>query len=49
MASLVPPEPELERSLHRKNAAEWLFWTLLLPIMPVAWLVERIKRRGSEI
>lgn len=45
MPALVPPEPGMERSLHRKNAAEWILWTLLLPLVPIVWTIERWRRR----
>jgi hypothetical protein len=28
-------------NLHRNNAAEWVIWAALLPLVPVAWLIER--------
>jgi hypothetical protein len=31
---------------HRKNAAEWIIYTCLLPIAVAMRLVERIKRRS---
>jgi hypothetical protein len=49
MSAFVPPQPELERSLHRKNAVEWILWTLLLPLVPMAWMMQRVKRRESDI
>lgn len=30
---------------HRKNAAEWLLWMMLLPLVPVVWLIDRWSRR----
>ena len=30
---------------HRKNAAEWVMWLALLPLVPIAWLIDRIERR----
>jgi hypothetical protein len=30
---------------HRKNAAEWVMWTALLPLVPFAWLIERWRER----
>jgi hypothetical protein len=27
---------------HRNNAAEWVMWALLLPAVPVVWVVEKI-------
>jgi hypothetical protein len=31
--------------LHRKNAAEWVMYVALLPLVPIAALVRRITRR----
>jgi hypothetical protein len=28
---------------HRKNAAEWVMWAVLLPLVPFAHLVERLR------
>ena len=28
---------------HRKNAAEWVMWVALRPLVPVARLVERVR------
>ena len=46
---LVPPQPQLQKDLyrvpHRKNAAEWLLYVVLLPMVPILWVVERAKRR----
>jgi hypothetical protein len=43
----VPPQPELERFRvrHRKNLAEWVMWCVLLPFVPIAWLVGKTKSR----
>ena len=32
---------------HRKNAAEWVMYVALLPLVPFAWLLDRLagKRR----
>ena len=30
---------------HRKNAAEWLLWLMLLPLVPIARLIDRWSRR----
>jgi hypothetical protein len=30
---------------HRKNAAEWVMYAALLPLVPLAWLLDRLKRR----
>jgi hypothetical protein len=27
---------------HRKNAAEWMMWAVLLPLVPFAHLLERL-------
>jgi hypothetical protein len=32
-------------NLHRKNAAEWVMWAALLLFVPVAWLIERCRRK----
>jgi hypothetical protein len=32
---------------HRKNAAEWVMWVALLPLVPLALLVERVRRRAA--
>jgi hypothetical protein len=32
---------------HRNNAAEWLLWALLIPAVPVVWLVEKIRGRSG--
>jgi hypothetical protein len=32
---------------HRNNAAEWVMWVLLLPAVPVVWLLQRIVHRRS--
>jgi hypothetical protein len=43
---LVTPQDELRREArHRNNAAEWCLWTLLLPLVPIVWMFERVKRR----
>jgi hypothetical protein len=34
-------------NLHRKNAAEWLMYAALLPLAAVAWLYDRVRRRGK--
>ena len=44
MTSFVPPQDEL-RVRHRKNAAEWCLWALLMPVVPIVWIVERARRR----
>jgi hypothetical protein len=31
--------------LHRKNAAEWAMYVALLPLVPIAWILERVRRR----
>lgn len=30
---------------HRKNLAEWVMYLVLLPFVPFAWLLDRLKRR----
>lgn len=32
-------------NLHRKNAAEWVMWALLVPLVPIAWAIEKFKGR----
>ena len=32
------------KNLHRNNAAEWLMWAALLPLVPIAWLIEKLRR-----
>jgi hypothetical protein len=32
-------------NLHRNNAAEWVMWAALLPLVPIAWAIERLRRR----
>ena len=49
MPALVPPEPGIERSLHRKNAAEWVMWAVLLPLVPVMWAIERLRRARESM
>ena len=48
MSGLVPPHPDLKpdpfRVPHRKNAAEWLMYLLLLPFVPILWMRERLRR-----
>ena len=31
-------------NLHRNNAAEWVMWAVLLPLVPVAWVIQKIRR-----
>jgi hypothetical protein len=33
---------------HRNNAAEWLLWLLLIPAVPVVWIVAKIRHRNAE-
>ena len=33
---------------HRNNAAEWLLWLLLIPAVPVVWIVGKIRRGKGE-
>jgi len=35
-------------NLHRNNAAEWVMWAALLPLVPVAWVIERIRERQTR-
>jgi len=46
------PEPLLARDPyhvpHRKNAAEWAMWVALLPLVPLAHLLERSRRRNRS-
>jgi hypothetical protein len=37
-------------NLHRNNAAEWVLWAVLLPAVPVVWLIERVRlrKRGDD-
>jgi hypothetical protein len=30
---------------HRNNAAEWVLWALLLPLVPAVWILETFMRR----
>jgi len=30
---------------HRNNAAEWVLWLVLLPVVPIVWLANRIGQR----
>jgi hypothetical protein len=32
---------------HRKNAAEWMMWVALLPLVPIAIVIERLRKRGG--
>jgi hypothetical protein len=32
---------------HRNNAAEWILWLLLIPAVPVVWIVGKIRRRDG--
>jgi len=36
--------PDDSDSLHRNNAAEWILWAVLLPAVPVVWLIERLRK-----
>ena len=36
-------------SLHRNNAAEWVIWTALLPLVPIAWMIEKVRQRRSDL
>jgi hypothetical protein len=33
---------------HRKNAAEWVMWLALLPLVPLAHLIERVRGSGER-
>ena len=33
---------------HRKNAAEWVMWIALRPLVPVARLIERLRARKDH-
>ena len=35
-------------NLHRNNAAEWVLWAALLPLVPVVWVIERLKSRTTR-
>jgi hypothetical protein len=47
MPTTPPCEPRAPRDTdpvpHRKNAAEWIMWCALRPLVPVVRLVERIR------
>jgi hypothetical protein len=32
-------------NLHRNNAAEWVMWAALLPLLPLARVIERMRAR----
>ncbi|HSU67660.1 MAG TPA: hypothetical protein VLJ39_12370 [Tepidisphaeraceae bacterium] len=34
-------------SRHRNNAAEWVLWAVLLPAVPVVWVITRILRTSQ--
>jgi len=40
-------KPKSSENLHRNNAAEWILWAVLLPAVPVAWLIERMRNRRA--
>ena len=42
--------PVSEPNLHRNNAAEWVLWVILLPVVPVAWAWEKVAtiRRSRD-
>jgi hypothetical protein len=42
----MKPMPPTE-NLHRKNAAEWILWAMLLPAVPVAWLIASVRDRDE--
>jgi hypothetical protein len=33
---------------HRKNAAEWVMWVALLPLVPFAHLLERLRSARGQ-
>jgi hypothetical protein len=35
-------------NLHRNNAAEWVMWAVLVPLVPIAWIIEKLKSRGRH-
>ena len=41
----MKPMPE---NLHRNNAAEWILWAVLLPAVPIVWLIERMRARKQQ-
>jgi hypothetical protein len=32
-------------NLHRNNAAEWVMYAVLLPLVPLVWTWQRLRRR----
>jgi hypothetical protein len=36
------------RNLHRNNAAEWVMWVVLLPLVPIVWLFDRLAKVKSS-
>jgi hypothetical protein len=30
---------------HRNNAAEWVIWAMLLPAVPIVYVLEKLFRR----
>ena len=35
-------------NLHRNNLAEWVMYVALLPLVPIVWLVSRLRRRNGS-
>ena len=42
------PLPDPYHVPHRKNAAEWVMWLALRPLVPIARLIERVRRPAKE-
>jgi hypothetical protein len=38
----------METNTHRNNLAEWVMFIALLPLVPVAWLFERLRPRNDR-
>lgn len=36
-------------SRHRKNAAEWMMYVVLVPFVPIVWLIERVQKNRKKI
>jgi hypothetical protein len=34
---------------HRKNAAEWVMWFALLPLVPLAHVLERLRNSSERL
>jgi hypothetical protein len=39
---------EQRENLHRNNLAEWVMYAALLPLMTVARLIDRLRRRNVQ-